>query len=59
LSIYFDLLFDYTEKDFFFIDDYPVVHMKQMVSPLIRNDSIFIYPRRFVYMGSPEDRATT
>jgi hypothetical protein len=54
LSIYFDLLYDYTEKDFFFIDDYPVVHMKQIVSPLIRNDSIFIYPRRFVYMDHPK-----
>jgi hypothetical protein len=27
--------------------------MKEMISPLIRNDSIFIYPRRFVYMDHP------
>ena len=53
MSIYFDLFYDYTEADYFLFDDYYIVHMKNWNSPMLRNDSVFIYPRRFVYMEHP------
>ncbi len=45
----FDPLYDYKEKDYFYLDQYVIIHQWEKGALPYKNDTIFIPPRKMIY----------